>query len=55
MGLAGRRVLPRFFYHILKIFEMSGLCNNSAYFSVEIKAASDIFVIFVVYDRCKSR
>ena len=37
------------------IFEMSELCNNSACFSVEIKVASDICVIFVFYDDYKSK
>jgi len=33
---------------------MSELCNNSACFSVEIKATSDISVTFVVYACSKS-
>mgnify|MGYP000460553857 CR=1 FL=1 len=36
-------------------FEMSELCNNSVYFSVEIKGTSDICVTFVVYDDYKSK
>ena len=54
MGSAGRRVLPRFFRHFSKIFEMSELCNNSACFFVEIKGTSDICVTFVVYACGKS-
>ena len=50
MGSAGRRVLPRFFRHFSKIFEMSELCNNSACFSVEIKGTSDICVTFGFYN-----
>ena len=54
MELAGRRVLPRFFRHFSKNFEMSERCNNSACFFVEIEGTSDICVTFVVYACGKS-
>ena len=54
MGSAGRRVLPRFFRHFSKNFEMSERCNNSACFFVEIEGTSDICVTFVVYACGKS-
>ena len=43
-----------FCYPLTKYFEMSELCSNSACFSVEIKAPSDICVAFVVYACGKS-
>ena len=50
MGSAGRRVLPRFFRHFSKNFEMSERCNNSACFFVEIEGTSDICVTFGFYN-----
>ena len=43
-----------FCYPLAKYFEMSGDCNNSACFSVEIKGTPDICVTFVVYACGKS-